>query len=467
MTVKTENGQATQNDIVDDISQEAVVMVSEDELELDAAKLQALKRQMEAKQQKSGEEAVQKDEDMPPRIVEKRTRSIDFGIVGSGQAGSRLAECFYDLGYEAIVFNTAQQDLTHINLPESNKCLLEYGLGGASKDPQLGFEAAETHKDKINELVNDKLGDCQVFILCTSLGGGSGSGSVETMIDILSATGRPVLVVTVLPMTNEDPQTKKNSLEALSKLAKEVQTSRINNLIVVDNAKIETIFSDVSPMEFYRVSNKAIVEPIDVFNTFSSEPSNVKSLDPMEWAKIVTDGGGLSLYGWMTIDNYEEDTAIAEAVINNMTSGLLASGFDLKQTKYIGAMFLANKKVWDKIPSSSINYAMAMVQDVAQTPLGVFRGIYVDDTIEEDVIKVYSFFSGLSLPDSRVTELKKEVSTHLEAIKNKDLTRNLALNLDAGTDKTVSQAQKVKDKIAKKSSAFGRLTRNVIDKRKG
>ena len=266
-------------------------------------------------------------------------------------------------------------------------------------------------------------------------------------------------------MTNEDAALKKNAIEALSSLTKEIQAKRVHNLIVVDNAKIETIFNNVSPLEFYRLSNEAIVEPLDVFNTYSSSASEQKGLDPMEFTKILINGGGLSLYGSMTVSNYEEDTALAEAVINNLNSGLLAEGFDLKQTKYVGAMFLANNEVWKKLPQASINYAMAMVQDHAGTPEGVFKGMYEAD-IKEDVIKVYSFFSGLALPDTRVDELKTEVAEHTSKLKSKDTNRNINLTIDTES-KVVSEAEKVKEKIQNKNTMFSKFTQSLVDKRRG
>lgn len=473
MSVKSENVDHEQEKITDDIS-ETVVEDKPEDSGVDADKLAALRAKLAASTQPEEEpievedspvEEVEEEPEMPPRIVEKKTRSIRMGIVGSGQAGSRLAESFYGLGYDAIAFNTAQQDLEHIKMPESNKIMLEYGLGGASKDPAIGHEAAQMHRDLINSQIREKLASSEMFVFCTSLGGGSGSGSIDTMIEIMSAIGKPIIVITVLPMTNEDAQTKRNSLEGLGNLAKKIQEREIHNLIVVDNAKIETIFSDVGPMQFYQVSNQAIVDPLDVFNTYSSAPSHVKSLDPMEFGKILIDGNGLSLYGSMTVANYEEDTALAEAVITNLTSGLLAEGFNLKQTQYCGVMFLANKKVWDKLPSASINYAMSMVQDHAGTPLGVFRGIYEAD-IPEDVVKVYSFFSGLALPDSRVEELKVEVAAHSNTLKQKDVARNMNLNIDTGTSETVTAAEKIKEKINKKKSKFGQFTQGIVDKRK-
>lgn len=469
MSVKTENVGHTEQEIQDDVSSITVVsQPKSDEGGVDLDKMAALKAQMSAQsgsEPEPTEESKEEEEKMPIRIVEKKTRSLELGIVGSGQAGSRLAESLYKLGYSALAFNTATQDLEHIQMPDANKCLLDYGLGGASKDPQIGHDAAETHRDMIAAKIEDQLGDAQVFVFCTSLGGGSGGGSIDTMIDIMSNMGKPIVVMTVLPMTNEDPQTKDNSLKALAKLTKLIQSEKIHNLIVVDNAKIETIYSNVGPMDFYRVSNEAIVKPLDVFNSFSSKPSNVKALDPMEFTKILIDGNGLSLYGEMTVTNYEDETALAEAVIQNLSSGLLAEGFDLKQTKYVGAMFLANANVWSKLPSASLNYAMAMVQDHAGTPQGVFRGIYEAD-IEEDVVKVYSFFSGLALPQSRVDELKVEVAAHSKSLKTKEVNRNLNLNIDTGVSQATSKIETIKANVKRKASGFGQLHSGIVDKRK-
>jgi cell division GTPase FtsZ len=423
---------------------------------VDMNKLAALKAKNQAKQQESK---------MAAKIVATKDRSLQLGIVGSGQAGSRIAEAFYKLGYQACVVNTALQDLKYIDIPDSNKLLLEYGLGGAAKEIEIGKAAAESHRNQIVQLVNDRLSSAQVHLLCISLGGGSGAGSCETLVDLLAETGKPLVVIAALPMDTEDAQTKSNALETLAKLAKLTQTKRVSNLIVVDNAKIESIYHNVSQVDFYGVANKAIVDPIDAFNTLSSMPSSTKALDPMEFSKLFIDGEGLSVYGEFTVDNYQEDTAIAEAVINNLSGNLLASGFDLKQSKYVGFMVVASKEVWAKIPASSINYASSMINDLCGSPKGVFKGMYVVES-PQDTVKVYSMFSGLGLPNSRVEQLKAETKELQSKVKDKDDSRNLTLNLDTGVNETVSAAQKIKDKIAAKSSSFGKLVTGLVDRRK-
>jgi len=439
-------------ELIDDVSK-AEIKPSEDAV--DMSKLAALKAKSKAQQETP----------MAAKIVAKKERSLVLGIIGTGQAGSRIAESFYKLGYDAIAINTAMQDLKYIEIPDSNKLLLEYGLGGAAKEIDIGRSAAEAHKGEILSLINDKLGNALVNVLCLSLGGGSGAGSCETLVDLLADSGKPLVVIAALPMETEDAQTKSNALETLSKLAKLTQTKKVNNLIVVDNAKIESIYQHVSQVDFYPTANKAIVEPIDMFNTLSSMASSVKGLDPMEWGKLFTDGEGLTIYGELTIDNYIEDTAIAEAVINNLNGNLLAGGFDLKQSKYVGVIIAANKAVWDKIPSSSVNYAMAIVNDQCGSPKGVYKGIYTVD-MPESVVKVYSIFTGLGLPESRVTQLKKDAQEHMKIVKGKEDGRNLSLQLDTGTNETISAAQKIKDKISQKQSAFGKLVGGVVDRRK-
>lgn len=433
MSVINETTVEEKEQIVDDVSEP-------ESKSLDLDKLAALKAKMGAvKEPKS-----------------KKKKTLRFGVIGSGQAGSRLAESFHKAGYPAIAINTAPQDLEFIEIPDDCKYLLQYGIGGAAKDLDIGKEAAEANRDGIELLVRDRLGDAQAFLVCLSLGGGSGAGSCETLIDIVSSTDKPILVITVLPMSTDDAQTKSNALTTLSRLAEAVSSKKICNLIVVDNAKIEVIFSDVGQMDFFKVSNSAIVDPIDAFNYYSSMPSSYKSLDPMEFAKIFTDGEGLSIYGEMVVADWENEMNLAESVVANLENGLLASGFDLKQAKYAGAIFVANKKVWDNIPSSSVSYAMHMIGENCPGADSVFKGLYVDDSVTDDVVKVYSMFSGLGLPANRVSQLKKDTEIEAAKLKERAAGRVSALALDTGKEKTISKADEIRAKIASKNSKFGK-----------
>lgn len=457
MVAKTKKVVDEKEVIDDDISSNEIVVEESltDEEKLDEQRLAELKAR--AAKKRGGE---------PPKIVEEKRRTLNIGCLGTGQGGTRLCAEWFHRGYPAVAINTAQQDLEYIDIPEANKLLLDNGLGGASRELEMGAQAAEMHREAINQLVRENLGDCQVIMLATSLGGGSGAGSLETLLDILSTLEVPVVVMAILPMSTDDSLAHSNALQTLAKLTKHIQTGVVQNVFVADNAKIETIYNDVNQMDFFKVSNKAIIDPLDVFNTLSSKPSDVKALDGMEWSKIFIDGSGLTSYGHMKVANYEEDTAIAEAVIENLNNNLLSSGFDLKQSKYVGVLITAPRSVWDKVPAGSINYAMAMINDICSTPKGVFKGIYTVPS-DHDCVNVYSIFAGLGLPASRVEQLKKDAKELEEVNKQKDEARNLTLSLDTGVDETKSKADAIKDRIKSKRSALGKLAGKAIrDRRK-
>lgn len=463
MGTETKTESVEKEVVVDDMDTKP--QVDEDKLaKLKARAAQKRAEEEAAKAQDTEAEAPQ-EEEVPPRIVEERKKSIRFGIIGSGQAGSRLAEQFAAFGYPSVVLNTAPQDLEDIQVPEQNKLLLDFGLGGAGKDLTIGHDAADAYRAAINQLVQTKLSDVQVFIFCTSLGGGSGAGSVEVVVDILAKLGKPVVVLTVLPKASEDAQLKHNAWHTLSKFTKMFDEGKIDNIITVDNAKIESLYSDVGPFNFFKVSNKAIVSPIDIFNTMSRrKDEGLKVLDSTEFGKLFIDGKGFTVYGEMSVEDYEDEMAIATAIVDSLKGNLLASGFDIRQARYAGFMLVAPKSVWDKIPASSLDYAQSMINDACDSPLAIFQGVYQDET-GEDCIKVYSMFSGLGLPEERIEQLKTEAKAKMANAERKDGERKLAMKVDVG-EETVNRVDEIKKKIQSKKSSFNKLHGGAVQDRR-
>jgi len=234
-------------------------------------------------------------------------------------------------------------------------------------------------------------------------------------------------------------------------------------LILVDNAKIEVLYSQINQMDFFDTANKAIVDNIDAFNIFSSIHSKVKSLDGMEWSKLLVGCEGLSIFGQLTIsENYEDETAIAQSIISSLNNNLLAEGFDLKGCSSVGFIVCANANVWSKINASSINYASTILSDICDNP-DIFKGIYQVESPENNV-KIFTMFAGLGLPTSRIEQLKVEAKELQIKAKAKDQGKNLTLQANKSGSDAVSQAQKIRDKIAQKGSAFGKLLGNSIKK---
>lgn len=383
----------------------------------------------------------------------EKTVSIKMAVIGVGQAGSRISEVFGSLGYDAAAINTSSQDLEFINLPDDRKLLLKGTLGGTGKDLELGREVFSNSHDLIADFVEPLTSGNNMIYLAASGGGGTGSSSVEVMIPMLYELGLPVGVIYVLPKGTEDAQSKKNSIETLAKLAKLSSQNTISSLVVVDNSRIEKIYANLSQAKFWEAANRAIVEPIDVFNYLTSRPSRFTSLDPSDFGKIISNGD-CSIYGVIEVDNYMEETALAEAVIESLGDNMLAEGFDVSQTRVGGVIITGSKEVLDRLPAININYCFHMISEQTKGA-SIYQGIYDVDT-DSDGIKIYSWFAGLGLPKSRIDALKEESKAYNAVASQKDKERAGAMNMQM-EETPPSIGSEIQKKIQRKNSGFNRL----------
>lgn len=452
MSAKNTTETIEQEKIVDDVSGEKI---SEN---LDVAKLEKLKAKLASKN---------KETEMGIKNLVKPEKSIRFGCIGLGQAGSKLIAACYKRGMDAVAINTTYTDLKYVDIPDRNKLIIGENFQGAAKERSLGKSAAEDKAEDIFNLVNTQLADSQMFLVASSLGGGSGSGMSPTVVEILQSFGKPVIFLAVLPLNSDDLKSKKNTLDALDELTKLTQQNKISSLIIADNARIESLeeFGKLGPFKFFDAANEAIIDVLDRVNFWSAQGSNFKSYDSTEFIRTIVDGNALLTMAKITVDNYQEDTSLAEAIMSGLHSNLLASDFDLKTCKYFSAIFVASKSVWDKVSANAVNYCMHVISEETSNSLATFKGLYVDEEDTEDNLKIYVIASGLSLPTKRIENLEEETKKFNEILKEKEVQRNASFNFKKSSNSTINSAEAVKEKIANKSSSFAKFINNV-DKRK-
>tara|TARA_B100001094_G_scaffold131968_1_gene127760 strand:- start:7244 stop:9649 length:2406 start_codon:yes stop_codon:yes gene_type:complete len=429
--------------------------------EMDMDVLSKLNAKLNSKNSKE-----QKEEEV--KVISQRSVSIEFAVVGVGQAGSRLAEAFHKKGYDVGVINTSAQDLEFIEVADHQKLLLEGSLGGTGKDLDLGREIFDDSQEQIVQFLDPIIEGNNMVYITVSGGGGTGSSSVDTMVTMLFEAGIQVGVIYVLPKATEDAQSKKNSIETLSRLAKMTVNKMVVNLIVVDNARIEQIYADLSQSKFWEVSNEAIIEPLHVFNTLTCTASKFTSLDPSDFAKIIA-AGNCSTYGVIEVEDYMEETALAEAVISSLGGNMLASGFDLSQTRAGGVIITGPESALERLPALNINYCFHIISQQTNGA-SIFQGVYSTPS-EKDSIKIYSWFAGLGLPKDRVENLKRESEEQALLAESKEKNSAATMTLDFEEDQVNATSREINRKIKKKNSAFSRMQRSggrtsLIDRRK-
>ena len=109
-------------------------------------------------------EAQQVDE-----IQDESGGALTYAVIGSGQAGGRIAKAFFDLGYKkTVAFNTADTDLSLLDLPDEHKFHLDcFGQQGAGKNQEKSREAFEGKNqeifNKLREIFGEKIEYSRIF----------------------------------------------------------------------------------------------------------------------------------------------------------------------------------------------------------------------------------------------------------------------------------------------------------------
>lgn len=326
--------------------------------------------------------------------------AYQFGFIGVGQGGGRIAEAFHKLGYGRVgAINTSDEDLGGLT-DDIQK--LDLGTGGAGKDPVKGTEAVNTAWEDCRELVDRAMGDNPpdwIFV-CAGLGGGTGSGGVAPLIGLcreyLKAAGKPprVGVFVTLPEPHEGQRPCRNALAAI----RQVWSLNPSPLLVIDNKRIGQLFRK-GITEFYSACNNNVARLFHVFNRFAATKSDLLSFDPADYATVL-EGGAIAL-GASPIPKYQTKSDITSCIREQLSKTVLAE-VDLRQGRAAACLFVAPDAVLSQLSSDYLGAGFDVFNRMLADDSVVHRGIYRSDVSD---LRCYTMVAGLPAPLVRLSEL--------------------------------------------------------------
>lgn len=346
--------------------------------------------------------------------------SITFAFIGSGQAGGRIVESFYNLGYKkAICVNTAEHDLNSVNVPDEQKFLMDIGSKGAGKNMELGENAASKHSSDIYDLMKKTFGtDVQRIIVTAGLGGGTGGGSVLVLLDLarkyLDYIGvenprTKVGAIVTLPTTGEamSPIVAKNAQIQAERLSEYAAKKEISPLLFIDNDKISKMYSSLTVKAFWPAVNNTISALFHSFNVITTESTEFQTFDPEDYSSVLSVGGCMIL-GVTNVKDFSSETSISQALRANLERTLLADGFNLKSAKAAACVVLGGEKLFETVQGlqNSINFAFDTLANVTGN-VTLHRGVY---STEKEKLSVLTMIAGLDAPSKRIERLTKSIN---------------------------------------------------------
>jgi len=178
-------------------------------------------------------------------MTKEKAKTISrLKVIGVGGSGSNTISRMMKQnikGVELISFNTDAQDLrkknAHLKLRIGKK--IAQGLG-SGMNPKIGKMAARESISDIEKIIGPSQ---MVFITC-GLGGGTGSGAIPVIAELLKKMGILAIAVVTLPFSFEGKERKKIALRAFRELREKVDT-----LIVIPNDRLLKVVPEKTPLE--------------------------------------------------------------------------------------------------------------------------------------------------------------------------------------------------------------------------
>lgn len=304
------------------------------------------------------------------------------GFIGIGAYGGNQCLPFYKKGYPCLFINTALQDLNSLtDVDEKYKYHIPGGEG-CNKDRKKSKELFRKDIDNIMNEVKDKLPGTEILFIVGSSGGGTASGILASMKRIVmnELNLKACIIITVFPNTKvESVKAMMNCYETLAEIE---QLNEPGATFILDNDKN---------------SNKLRIN--DMFFCYldalltSNSSSILGNVDTAEVEEM------LSTSGMAIISKLGKDKSDTQQLINTFHNNVYAPLEDDGVIKYIGLINVGNGKA---IRIEDIYAEVGM-------PLDAFIGYESDATI--------CVLSGLSLPYTKIQEIKEIIDSNKDAVK--------------------------------------------------
>lgn len=301
--------------------------------------------------------------------IPKHKKSIIKVIGVGGGGGNAVAHMFRQgiVGVDFAICNTDAQ-ATEIN-PVPTKVILGPNLTegrGAGSRPEVGKDACIESIDEIKSFLSD--GTKMIFITA-GLGGGTGTGAAPIIAKASKEMGILTVGIVTLPFNFEGARRKKNALEGLENLRKNVDA-----ILVISNDKIKEIYGDLALSQAFgnadnvlTTAAKSIAEIITVTGYINVDFEDVN---------YVMRDSGVAIMGIGVAEGQDR----AQKAINLALNSPLLEDNDIRGAKNILLNITSGTK---EVTMAEISEITEYVQDEAGHGTDLIWGNCIDESLGE------------------------------------------------------------------------------------
>jgi cell division protein FtsZ len=291
-------------------------------------------------------------------------------VVGIGGGGVNAVNRMIEVGLKGVEFIAVNTDAQALLMSDADVKLdvgreLTRGLG-AGADPDVGRQAAEDHRDEIEEVLK---GADMVFVTAGE-GGGTGTGGAPIVANVAKKLGALTIGVTTRPFGFEGRRRANQAEVGIEALREEVDT-----LIVIPNDRLLQISDkEVSVLDAFKAADQVLLSGVQGITDLITTPGLI-NLDFAD-VKAIMSGAGSALMGIGRARGDDRAAAAAEAAIS---SPLLEASID-------GAHgVLLNISGGSDLGLFEIHEAADLIAQAAHPDANIIFGAVIDDALGDEV----------------------------------------------------------------------------------
>src|SRR5438874_5427905 len=291
-------------------------------------------------------------------------------VIGVGGGGVNAVNRMIDAGLKGVEFIAVNTDAQALLMSDADVKLdigrdLTRGLGAGS-DPEVGKEAAEAHRDEIEEVLK---GADMVFITAGK-GGGTGTGGAPVIAEIAKALGALTIGVVTRPFAFEGRRRSVQAEQGINVLKEKVDT-----LIIIPNDRLLSVSNEkTSVLNAFKMADEVLLQGVQGITDLITTPGLINT--DFADVKMIMTNAGTALMG---IGYASGDGRALNAARAAISSPLLEASID-------GARgILLNISGGSDPGLFEVNEAAEIIHGVAHPDANIIFGAVIDDTMGDEV----------------------------------------------------------------------------------
>jgi cell division protein FtsZ len=320
-------------------------------------------------------------------------------VVGVGGGGGNAINRMIDSGLKGVEFVAVNTDAQSLLMSDADVKLdigrqLTRGLGAGS-DPDVGKQAAEDHRDEIEEVLK---GSDMVFVTAGE-GGGTGTGASPVVAEVARGVGALAIAIVTRPFSFEGRRRAVQADAGIQRLREKVDT-----LIVVPNDRLLEVADEKSSLlTAFKMADDVLLQGVQGIADLITTPGLINT--DFADVRMVMENAGTALMGIGQASGEGRALASARAAIS---SALLEASIE-------GARgLLLNVAGPSDLGLFEVNEAAEVVKETAHPDANIIFGATIDDSLGDDVrITViaagFDRFDGGPRPEMRRRESSPDI----------------------------------------------------------